>query len=307
MKPWVEEYHPKKLKHLVGNVDIIKKMRHMVDDNELQNLIITGFSGCGKSSSIFAIIRELGAEFIELNASDERNISTIRSTIKSFAMKKSFSTKIIVLEEIDNMPKGSQHGIVSLMEEAPTTHFILTCNDYNKIVENLTSRCMILKFKTISEQDIIKRLSKICRDKKINYEDQVLDIIAYRAEGDLRKAINLLQTLYFYDSSYLSLCNLHICSTIPSKEVVQNIILSSIKQNIKQSFHELEYLLNQGYDYSDIISFLFKECSNMNLQDYNKIEYLKCIGDHHRIILSGGEKIQLYSLIIQLSKIDISA
>lgn len=301
MKPWVEEYHPQKLKQIVGNVHIIKKLRHMVD-NQLQNLIITGFSGCGKSSSIFAIINETQSEYIELNASDERNISTIRSTIKNFAMKKSFAPKIIVLEEIDNMPKGSQYGIVSLIQDS-NAHFILTCNDYNKIIENLTSRCMILKFRTIEINDIIKRLSKICRDKKIQYEDTVLNIIAKRSEGDLRKAINMLQTLFFYDdtSRLLTLKNLNICSTEPSSEIIQNIVHSCLQQNYNNAFSGLNALLYQGYDCSDIISFLYKECSFMDIP--RKLEYLKIIGDHHVAILHGGSKIQLYSLIIELIKI----
>ena len=297
MLPWVEEYHPKKLKQIVGNVDIIKKLQYMVN-TQLQNLIITGFSGCGKSSSIFAIIREMNAEYIELNASDERNISTIRSTVKTFAMKKSNNYKIIVLEEIDNMPIGSQHGIASLMEESNTC-FILTCNDYDKIIENLTSRCMILKFKTISVEDITNRLMKICKDKNINYDNNVLTKIAQRSEGDLRKAINLLQTCYFY-SPIQNEENLNICSVNPSSEMIQMIIQSCLKQNYKKVFSYLEELYQHGYDGTDIIAFLFKECAKMELDDMLKIKFLKYIGDTHMKILQGGSKIQMYSLLIQL-------
>ena len=306
MKPWVEEYHPQKLKQIVGNVDIIKKLRHMVENGELQNLIITGFSGCGKSSSIFAIINEMEAQHIELNASDERNISTIRSTIKSFAMKKSFSPKIIVLEEIDNMPKGSQHGIASLMEES-NAFFILTCNDYNKIIENLTSRCMILKFKTIEQEDIVKRLNKICKHKNISYDENALELIAKRSEGDLRKAINMMQSLYFYDE-HLTMENLNICSIDPSSEIIYTILRFCQENLIEKAFEYLQDLLHQGYDNSDIIMFLFKECSSYpDISKENRMKYLKVIGDYHMKILHGGSKIQLYALISQLSKIDMSA
>lgn len=298
MRPWVEEYHPQKLKHIIGNSHIIKKLRHMVD-NGLQNLIITGFSGCGKSSSIFAIINETKSEYIELNASDERNISTIRNKIKNFAKKKSFSPKIIVLEEIDNMPKGSQHGIASLMQDS-NAHFILTCNDYNKIIENLTGRCMILKFRTIEIDDIVKRLEKICKEKRLNIEENVLNIIAKRSEGDLRKAINIFQTLYFYDTDHLSMENLNICSVEPSSEIIQNRIFSSLKQNLEQSFFFLNQLIVQGYDCTDIISFLYKECAQMDLDITTKIKYLKIIGDTHVKILHGGSKMHLFGLLIEL-------
>lgn len=296
MIPWVEEYHPKTLKQIVGNVNIIKNLQNMVN-TKLQNLIITGFSGCGKSSSIFAIIKETKAEYIELNASDDRNISTIRSTIKTFAMKKSFSPKIIVLEEIDNMQIGSQHGIASLIEESNNTCFILTCNDYDKIIENLTSRCMILKFKTIDNEDIVKRLIKICKDKKIEYNEDVLNMIANRSEGDLRKAINLLQTSYFYSKDQ-TLENLNICSTEPSSQIIENIINSCLKQNFEQASFYLEELIEQGYDCTDIISFLYKQCSRMNIQ--YKIKFLQIIGDTHINILHGSSKIQLYALLISL-------
>ncbi len=305
MKSLVESYHPQTLKQIVGNKDIIKQLQHMVDTKDLQNLIITGCSGCGKSSSIFAIIRETGAEYIELNASDERNISTIRSTIKTFAMKKSFLPKIIVLEEIDNMPKGSQHGIVSLIEESNAC-FILTCNDYDKIVENLSSRCMILKFKALDDEDIIKRLAKICKDHLILYEDKVLQIIATRSEGDLRRAINLLQTCFLFlddNEKLLTEQILYNCSSEPSGKIIQNIINSCLNKNYSNAFNDLENLLQDGYDSSDIISFLFKECSQMEFEQ--QIPFLKTIGEYHLNILRGGSKLQLFSLLISLIQIQI--
>ncbi len=307
MKSWVDEYQPKKLKQIVGNDSIIKKLKLMVENNNLQNLIITGFLGCGKSSSISAIINELKAEFLELNASDERNISTIRTTIKTFAMKKSFSNKIIVLEEIDNMPKGSQYGIASLMEESKSTCFILTCNDYDKIIENLTSRCIILKFEPISQKNIIKTLNKICTDKKITCDENVVNEIALNSEGDLRKAILSLQNLYLYvlPNHHITITEYNTCSTKPSSKLIQEMIYLCIKKDIKQSFAVLEKLLNQGYDCSDIIVFIYKECASsttMNLDISTKVKYLKLIGDYHMKIIKGTSKIQLYALLISLAR-----
>lgn len=297
---WTEEYHPKSLKKIVGNIEIIKKLKQMVD-TKLQNLIITGSSGVGKSSSIYSIIKEMNAEHIELNASDERNISTIRTTIKTFAMKKSFSPKIIVLEEIDNMPKASQHGIASLMEKS-NAHFILTCNDYDKIIENLTSRCMILKFKTIEQEDIKNHLIKISKDKNIKYNIEVINVIAKRSEGDLRKAINTLQLMFFY-SKEQTLENLEICSTEPSSVLIQNIITSCLNKNLEKAILDLNIILHDGYDCSDIISFLFKECCEMIMDDYLKINILKKIGETHVTMVNESSKIQLYALLVELNNI----
>jgi replication factor C subunit 2/4 len=302
MKTFVETYQPNTLKQIIGNENIITKLNLMVQSKKLQNLIITGFSGCGKSSSIFAVIKELDAEYIELNASDERNISTIRSTIKTFATKKSFRPKIIVLEEIDNMPTGSQHGIVSLMQNTNTC-FILTCNDYDKIIENLSSRCMVLKFSPINNNDIIKRLKKICKDNNILYDEDVLNLIAIRSDGDLRKAINILQSCYFYlnNTNKLSEDILYKCSSEPSGKMIQNIINFCINKNIDNAFTEMEKILLDGYDCSDIISYLFKECMYLNFE--KKLLFLKAIGDTHINIINGGSKIQIFTLLILLSRL----
>lgn len=293
----IDKYKPRTLDEIVGNRDIITKLKQMVE-TKLQNIIITGSSGLGKSSCIFSIIEALNADSLELNASDERNISVIRSTIKTFVMKKSFRPKIIILEEIDNMPKGSQYGIASLIDNNVNTSFILTCNDYDKIIENLTSKCMILKFKCIEEKEIVKRLMNICDSEHIICNVDILGIIAKRSMGDLRKAINILQTLYYYYKEP-TISTLNMCSTEPPSMLIQNILHKCITSNIPDAFDILDILLNDGYDCSDLIFFLFLEGMYMNIDD----KYLYTIGETQCIMINDTSKMHLYSLIIKLSQI----
>lgn len=87
---WLEKYRPQKLTDIVGNEDLISKLQILREEENIPNLILTGPPGCGKTTSILALCREvLGENFknatIELNASDERGIDVIRTRVRQFA------------------------------------------------------------------------------------------------------------------------------------------------------------------------------------------------------------------------------
>ena len=110
--PWVEKYRPKTLDDLVGNDDAVDRMRTMVRSGFMPNLIFSGPPGCGKTSAIGVLARELlGDKYkeavLEMNASDERGIDVVRNKIKMFAQKKVTlapgRTKLVILDEADSL------------------------------------------------------------------------------------------------------------------------------------------------------------------------------------------------------------
>lgn len=89
---WLEKYWPQSLDQVVGNTDIIEKLKLLRTQQNVPNMILTGPPGCGKTTSVLALCREiLGPKFqeatIELNASDERGIEVVRTRVKDFAEK----------------------------------------------------------------------------------------------------------------------------------------------------------------------------------------------------------------------------
>ena len=136
---------------------------------------------------------------LELNASDERGIDVVRGKIKMFAQHKVTLPpgrhKIVILDEADSMTSSAQQAMRRTMElYSSTTRFALACNNSSEIIEPIQSRCAILRFTKLSDSEILERLQDICEKEKVSYELPGLEAIIFTADGDLRSAINALQS-----------------------------------------------------------------------------------------------------------------
>ena len=151
--PWVEKYRPQILEDVVGNERTIQQLTTIAAQGNMPNLLLVGPPGCGKTTSIWCLARQMLGEaarqaVCELNASDERGIDVVREKIKSFAQQKvnvpSNMHKIIILNEADSMTSSAQQALRMIMTDyTSTTRFALACNDSSKIIEAIQSRCAI--------------------------------------------------------------------------------------------------------------------------------------------------------------------
>ncbi|KZX10081.1 replication factor C small subunit [Methanobrevibacter curvatus] len=199
--PWVEKYRPQKLEDIVGQQHIVKRLEKYVTQSSMPNLMFTGPAGVGKTTTSLALVKSIlgdnwRANFLELNASDARGIDTVRTNIKEFCRLKPVGSplRIVFLDEVDNMTKDAQHALRREMEMySKTASFILSCNYSSKIIDPIQSRCAIFRFAPIKGQDILKRLEFVTESEGFEYDETAIQSIVYFAEGDMRKAINILQ------------------------------------------------------------------------------------------------------------------
>ena len=138
--PWTEKYRPSNLTELLSNKHVIDTLHSYLAKCFLPNMLFYGSPGTGKTSTILATARQLyGPSFrymvLELNASDDRGINTVRKTIKSFAESKPplnnqpIPFKLVILDEADSMTKDAQAALRRMMEKfSKTTRFCLICN-----------------------------------------------------------------------------------------------------------------------------------------------------------------------------------
>lgn len=202
----MEKYRPVYLDDIVGNTETIERLKIIAKDGNMPHVIISGMPGIGKTTSILCLSRQLLGDaykeaVLELNASDERGIDVVRNRIKGFAQKKvtlpAGRQKIVILDEADSMTSGAQQALRRTMEiYSSTTRFAFACNQSNKIIEPLQSRCAILRYARLTDAQVVKRLTQICEAEKVEYSEDGLAALVFSAEGDMRQAINNLQSTH---------------------------------------------------------------------------------------------------------------
>lgn len=140
--PWIERYRPKYLADLVAQDDIVNTIRVLVERNRLPHMLLYGPPGSGKTSTILCVAREMYGNqsksmTLELNASDARGIDVVRNEIQNFAgTRKLFSsgTKLVILDECDNMTKDAQMALRRVIEKySENARFCLICNYASKV------------------------------------------------------------------------------------------------------------------------------------------------------------------------------
>lgn len=189
---------------IVGNTETIERLKIIAKDGNMPHVIISGMPGIGKTTSVLCLARQLLGDaykeaVLELNASDERGIDVVRNRIKGFAQKKvtlpAGRQKLVILDEADSMTSGAQQALRRTMEiYSGTTRFAFACNQSNKIIEPLQSRCAILRYSRLTDSEIVKRVLQICEAEKVEYNDEGIAALVFSAEGDMRQAINNLQS-----------------------------------------------------------------------------------------------------------------
>lgn len=189
---WVEKARPQKLSEVIG---LPQNFEQLVNEN-IPHLLFIGPSGTGKSTVSQIIINMLKAQSLNLNASDERGIDTVREKVKAFASTKVLSGKIkcVYMDEFDGMLFQSQFVLRNLMEKySGHCRFILTANYSNKIIPAIKSRCSVIEFTTPNKAQIKNRLKDILFAEEVKYNEQDLGLLINDCYPDMRKMINTLQ------------------------------------------------------------------------------------------------------------------
>lgn len=311
--PWVEKYRPHTLKDVVGNEDTVARLRAIARDGNVPHMIISGAPGIGKTTSIHCLANELlGPEHIqdavlELNASDERGIDVVRGRIKAFAQKKvnlpPGRHKIIILDEADSMTPGAQQALRRTMEiYSSTTRFAFACNQSSKIIEPLQSRCAILRFAKLSDQQVLARLVDIIKAEHVEYDNEGLSALLFAAEGDMRQAINNLQSTYS-GFGFVNSDNVFKIVDSPHPVVITRVLNACVSNKLEVALDEIDGLWKKGYSAVDIVTTMFRIAKNLDtLSEPTRLAFMREIGFTHLRVMEGvGSKLQIAGLLARIS------
>ena len=201
---WVEKYRPKTVEDCVLPPGLKKIFSKIVEQGEIPNMILSGTSGLGKTTIARAICNELDLDVLQINASEESGIDTLRSKIKQFASSVSLHSgkqKVVLLDEADYLnAQSTQPALRAFIEEfSSSCRFILTCNFKNRIIEPLHSRCSVIEFNTNKDElaklcvQFLERLEEILKDEKVSYNKKVVAELIMKYAPDWRRVLNECQ------------------------------------------------------------------------------------------------------------------
>ena len=206
--PWAEKYRPKNYSDIKGQNLAIAKIKKFLEEFNVgkltkknqKALVLYGPPGTGKTTVAHVIAKETNSEIFELNASDLRNKSKLNEVLRPAIEQQSLTkkNKIILVDEADGISSIDRGGLSELttLIDMTTYPMIITANDiWNRKLSPLRRKSELIQLKEIDYKTIKDVLFDILRKEKLFVNQNIITSIATRAKGDIRAAINDLQSV----------------------------------------------------------------------------------------------------------------
>ena len=269
---WVERYRPSTMETYIGNEHLKSKVSIYLESGDLPHLLLYGRAGTGKTTLAKLLVKNIECDYLYINASDENNVDTVRTKVKTFASTMGFKDmKIIILDECDYITPNAQAALRNLMETfSKHCRFILTCNYVERIIDPIQSRCQSFQIIPPSKKEVAVHLSNILNNENVTFKVDDIATIINGGYPDIRKVINTSQRQVVKNELKLD---------------AQEIILSDYKLKLlkviqtksktrKEIFTEIRQILADAKvtDFADFFRLLYDE-----VDTYGKGHIAECI------------------------------
>lgn len=299
---WTEKYRPSKLHEMALPAEIREFFTSLLSGNHaLPNIILHGPPGSGKTTLALILASHLTKKesVLELNASSDREISSIRGKIKTFAASKSHSgeIKIIIMDECDYLTTDAQHCLRRIIEDThKNTRFIFITNYINKVIDPIKSRLVALHIPWTGKDQSLEILREVKKKENLKVSEENLKYILEITEGDMRKSLVLLQTVGACQISpemHTGIIN-EIAGIIPS-ELIESIVSVSTTQGIIEVSNRIARL---GYSSIDVLQGLVAHLARMeNITPEVQNLFILLANCESEILYGGSDQIHLARIV----------
>jgi len=294
---WVEKYRPSNLDTYIGNEHLKSKVSMYLESGDLPHLLLYGRAGTGKTTLAKLLVNNIECDCLYINASDENNVDTVRTKVKSFASTLGFKDmKVIILDECDYITPNAQAALRNLMETfSKHCRFILTCNFVERIIDPIQSRCQSFQIIPPSKTEVAKHLHSILIQENVIDKPEDIKVLVESGYPDIRRVINSAQRNVVKGRLKLD------TSSIIQNDYKLKLLKILETQNKKNAFKEIRQLLadNKITDFADLFRLLYDE-----VDGYGKGHLAECILIIARYELSDSQvvdkEINAMAMIIEL-------
>ena len=303
---WLEKYRPKTLDEVVGQEDIVERLKSYVKSGNLPHLLFAGPPGTGKTTCAIALARGLfgdtwKSQFFEMNSSDERGIDVVRNKIKEYARMVPLggSFNVLFLDECDHLTGDAQAALRRTMEMyTKSSRFILSANYSSRIIEPIQSRTAVFRFRPLKPEAIRTYLARIAQAEGLQVSEKAVDALVYVASGDMRKAVNALQVAASV-STTIDEETLYKTASTARPEEVRKLIEVALAGDFLGAREALDHLLIEyGLSGEDILRQIHRTVFEVSLPDVYKVKLVDSVGEvEYRLVEGSNERIQLENLL----------
>ena len=308
---WVEKHRPQSVAQIRGQAAVVQRLGTYAGNKNFPHLLFAGPPGTGKTTAAMALTKDIfGEEFrqnlLEMNASDERKLESIRTKVKQFARTQPYggaAFKIIFLDEADALTHDAQGALRRIMEQyAETCRFILSCNYSSKIIEPIQSRCAVFRFRPLADADVASQVVHVAELEALTLEDGAVEALTRISQGDLRKALTALQVAAALNTTVSRELVYETSATAPP-EALHQYLMSCRDDGFHVARRRLRELLDQfGLAGTDFVNQLHRELYSADfLDEPAKLALTEWMAEiDYRLVEGGGEQIQLDALTAQI-------
>lgn len=302
-----EKYRPKTLDDVLGQEHIVPRLKRCVKNKRLSNLLFVGKPGIGKTSMAQALAHDMfGAgyeyKFYELNASDDRKLSTIREKVKKTAESQTIDGdfRIIFLDEADHLEWRAQPALRRIIEDySDTCRFILSCNYGNKIIDPLVDRLVEMRFRPLSPDHITTLIQRLSKQEDILIDEEAYQTLAQLSNGSMRKAVTVLGSFIDEGIQQITPTEIEERFTWIDESYLKKLVDLAIAQDHKEADNMIETLLYQKlYTPVEILQKLHEYIRKEDFVSKIKTRLLMHMGEvEFRITCGSDPSIQLKAYI----------